>query len=223
VRIEAKYHLDAGTAELLALELRASGYAVDPHCEAGPYTVSSIYLDDADFRGYVEKQDGLARRTKYRLRFYAEELGDGPVRLEHKEKDVHLSWKRVDSVRAEDVRVFAREGRGPVADLLDPGAGCVAPVIGVQYERLAFEHAVHGVRINVDTRLRWRAVEPGLPGLLSGLRCEPLAAGQAIVELKVARETAREVTLLVRRWDLHWRATPKYALCLAHMLESLAC
>jgi hypothetical protein len=221
VRLEAKYHLDPGTAHLLAEELRVTGWVLDEHAVPQGYTVSSIYLDDPAYTGYAAKLDGLARRTKVRLRYYADELGDAPLRLEHKEKDNQLSWKRVDRVSAADARRFLREGSGPVRDLLDPGAGCLAPVLCIQYDRLAFEHRLHGARLNFDRRLRWRSIDPGRPGMVSPTCFEPLGADQVILEIKVPRAAARELTDLVFRWNLHWRATSKYELCVSDMARRL--
>lgn len=221
MRLEAKYHLDVATAHLLAQELRASGYVLDENAAPDGYTVSSIYLDDAAYGSHSDKLDGLARRARYRIRFYADELDAGPVRLEYKQKDSQLSWKRVDWIPAEAARRFVREGTGPVHDLLDPRAGHLAPVICVQYQRLAFEHDLHGARLNFDTRLCWRSIDPDRPALVSESRFEPLGPDQAILEIKVSRELARDVADLVHRWNLHWRATSKYELCISHMARCL--
>jgi len=222
MRAEAKYHLDVATATLLQHELHATDFALDPHCVGGgPYTVSSIYLDDPEYRGYADKLAGATRRTKYRLRFYAERLGDEAVQLEHKEKDSQLSWKRTHSFGADDVRRFVRTWSGPVLDHLDPRAGCASAVIFVQYRRLAFEHRVHGVRINFDTHLRWSGIDPQREDLVSQAHFEPLREDQVIAEIKVEREYPREVADLVHRWNLHWRATSKYALCIEQMQRCL--
>jgi hypothetical protein len=221
LRVEAKYHLDRARAALFRDELLATGFVRDPHVrEPDGYTVSSIYLDRPDLLAFEEKQDGLARRIKYRLRFYGEEPGPA-LRFEQKEKDVQLSWKRVDEVSWEDAQRFVRDFAGPLLECLDPRAGYVEPVVCVQYERLAFEHPVYEARINLDANLRWREVDPAHPTLLGGAVFEPLEPGQVIGEIKVPREYARDVADLVHRWDLHWRATSKYAICIAHRQRCL--
>jgi hypothetical protein len=222
LRVEAKYHLDLATACFLQEELRASGFALDEHCRTSEgYTVSSIYLDDTSFTGYTDKVDGVSRRIKYRFRFYSEEIGDEPIRFEHKEKDGRLSWKRVSRVTPDDVRRFVTSWSGPVLNHLDPRAGYVAPVICVQYQRLAFVHRIHGIRINFDTHLRWRNIDATRQSLVSEASFEPLREDQVILEVKVPREYAREVADLVQRWNLHWQQTSKYAICIEHMQRCL--
>ena len=223
MRIEAKYHLDRSTASFLQVELQASGFALDEHCEDGePYTVSSIYLDSHSFDSYAEKEAGLTRRTKYRLRFYAEELAaQTPIHLEHKEKDSHLTWKRTRPLSYQEVGLFLTEGRGPVLDHLDPEAGYLEAAICIAYERLAFRHPVYDARLTFDSRLRWRGLEPARPGFLSEARHEPLREDQLILEIKVPQEQARDIADLVHRWNLHWRETSKYAICLSHMMRCL--
>lgn len=216
MRIESKYHLDSGTAALLRDELCVSGFVADSHAH-GPdgYTVSTLYLDTPALTGYEEKLDGLTRRVKYRLRFYGDTPGER-VRFEHKEKDGPFSWKRVESARWEDVQVLVRHFAGPLLERLDPRSGYVEPSLWVQYERLAFEHPLFRARINFDADLRWRDVDLSRETLAGHAVHAPLAPGQVICEIKVPREYARDVAELVRRWNLHWRATSKYAICIAH-------
>ena len=108
MRVESKYHLDAHAAYLLRDELLASGFALDPHCAGGrSYTVRSIYLDSLRFDAYHEKEEGVSRRAKYRLRSYAAaDVREGGMNLEIKEKDASLSWKSVHPISYADVERF---------------------------------------------------------------------------------------------------------------------
>jgi hypothetical protein len=222
VRIEAKYHVDSAIAFLIEQELRAVGYRSDEHGDdVHGYVVSSIYLDDPRFGSYTDKLDGLARRIKYRLRFYSEEIGETGIHLEHKEKDSQITWKRSRSFSYPEVREFVTRWTGPVLEHLDPRAGHAAAVICVQYQRLAFRSPEGDVRINFDTRLRWRGIDPSRRSLVSESCFAPLRGDQVILELKVPREVPVSLTDFVHRWDLHWRATSKYAICVEHMNHSL--
>ena len=222
MRIEAKYHVDSAIAFLLQQELRAHGYASDEHGDdVHGYVVSSIYLDDPRFSGYLDKVDGLTRRVKYRLRFYSEEIGDTGIHLEHKEKDSQISWKRSQSFSYPEVHEFVTRWSGPVFEHLDPRAGYAAAVICVQYRRLAFRSPEGDVRINFDSRLRWRGIDPSRRSLVSESCFAPLSDDQVILEVKVPRAIPAALADLVQRWDLHWRATSKYAICIAHMHDSL--
>ena len=49
----------------------------------------------------------------------------------------------------------------------------------------------------------------------------PLGEGEVILEAKVPRDYARDLADLVHRWNLHWRETSKYALCIGHMNDCL--
>ncbi len=219
MRVEAKYHLRAEAAHELRQELVASGFAFDEHCgEGAAYTVHSIYLDSPAYDAYHEKMEGQTRRTKYRLRFYDEQaIASAGMNLERKEKDGQLSWKVVEPVAYREVEQFVTTGSGPLLDRLDPSAGYQEAVIGVEYERVALLHPVHGARLTLDTGLRWRGVDSARESFLGDARFEPLAPDEVILELKVPRTYAREITALVRRWDLRWSAISKYALCVGHM------
>lgn len=219
MRVEAKYHLRAEAAFHLRQELVTSGYVFDEHCaEGAPYAVHSIYLDSPTYEAYHEKLEGQTRRTKYRLRFYDEtSLPSTGMNLERKEKDGQLSWKVVERIDYAAVQQFVTAGGGPLLDRLDPAAGYLEPVIGVEYQRVALLHPVHGARLTLDTELRWRGIDAARESFLGEACFEPLASDEVILELKVPRSHAREITALVRRWDLSWSAISKYALCVGHM------
>jgi hypothetical protein len=108
-----------------------------------------------------------------------------------------------------------------VLDHLDPRAGYAAPVICVQYQRLAFRHPIDDLRINFDTKLRWRGIDPSRKSLVTEACFAPLAEDQVILEVKVPRTIPAALSDLVHRWNLHWRTTSKYAICIAHMNRSL--
>ena len=121
VRIEAKYHVDPAIAYLIQQELRASGCGSDEHGDdVHGYVVSSIYPDDPGFGSYLDKVDGLARRIKYRLRFYSEEIGDTGIHLEHKEKDSQITWKRTHSFSYPEGPRIRDPVAGPVLELPRP-------------------------------------------------------------------------------------------------------
>ena len=46
----------------------------DSHGELGRYKVNTLYLDDINLKSYHEKLDGDYTKTKYRLRFYDENI-----------------------------------------------------------------------------------------------------------------------------------------------------
>lgn len=42
----------------------------DPHAVDGQYVIRSLYFDTPDDKALREKQDGISRREKFRIRYY---------------------------------------------------------------------------------------------------------------------------------------------------------
>ena len=55
--------------------------------------INSIYYDTFDYRSFRDSIEGESRRTKYRIRWYGNELDQIKATLEIKKKKGHLSWK----------------------------------------------------------------------------------------------------------------------------------
>ena len=66
-RHEEKFLIDY-RQYLLLKERVAQVLKADPHGES--YVITSLYYDDLQDTALLEKQDGLARHTKFRLRTY---------------------------------------------------------------------------------------------------------------------------------------------------------
>ncbi len=69
-RHELKYKI--GYADYLAIRSRIrSVMQLDSHTDSsGHYTIRSIYFDNSDDKALREKLDGIARREKFRIRYY---------------------------------------------------------------------------------------------------------------------------------------------------------
>lgn len=68
----------------------------DPHADGDArkaYVVRSIYFDTPGLKDFVEKQDGILRRRKLRIRGYGPEHPETPVFLEVKHKNEARVWK----------------------------------------------------------------------------------------------------------------------------------
>ncbi len=95
-RYEFKYILRQDLRDELESEFQ---YFVDldPYTAGKPgrkYFVRSLYYDNAAFRNYYEKVDGMKHRAKFRLRTYTGEEGDGtPQFLEIKGRHNNLVFK----------------------------------------------------------------------------------------------------------------------------------
>ena len=69
-RHELKYEIPY--ADYQAMRRRLSYVMhIDPHATAnGKYLIRSIYFDNADDKALREKTDGVAKREKFRIRYY---------------------------------------------------------------------------------------------------------------------------------------------------------
>ena len=97
-RHEEKYLIDYRQYAILksrALE------ALTPDAHGGSYTVTSLYFDDAMDTALLEKQDGLARHTKFRVRTY--DGDDSIIKLERKVKQGILTQKQTATITREQI------------------------------------------------------------------------------------------------------------------------
>ena len=65
---------------------------LDPHAgEKGYYSIRSLYFDSIADKALREKQDGVNRREKFRIRYY-----DGNTSVIHLEKKVKKTYKKLN-------------------------------------------------------------------------------------------------------------------------------
>lgn len=160
-RHELKYEI--GYSQYL--ELRSRIRAVmrpDPHVgEKGTYQIRSIYLDNYGDRALREKRDGVARREKFRIRYYDDDLSF--ITLEKKVKNNSLCQKT-------DAPITQQECRQLLAgDLLwmrtHPAAlvrelyakmryQLLRPRVLVSYVREPYIYGPGNVRITFDSDIR---------------------------------------------------------------------
>lgn len=134
----------------------------DSHGDNGSYTVSSLYYDDRMDTALLEKQDGLARHTKFRLRTY--DWKDDVIRLEKKVKEGIITQKQTVTVNGEQMEKLGRdiaecpEEIYPMA--LEMLSRSMRPVMGVQYRRDAFFFPGTDLRLTFDYDLRALPADP---------------------------------------------------------------
>lgn len=92
LRYERKFHIDALSFPLVEhlVKQNSAGFVL-----AYPdRKVNNIYFDTHNFQTFVDNVEGIARRTKFRIRWYGEKLGyiANPV-LEYKFKDNFAGYK----------------------------------------------------------------------------------------------------------------------------------
>lgn len=217
-RHEEKYLLTYRQYVLLK-EKAAALLTPDSHGKNGSYTVTSLYYDDPIDTALLEKQDGLPRHTKFRLRTY-DHCGD-LIRLEKKVKEGVLTQKQTATVTVEQIEKLGRDNTGfseeiyPLA--LEMQSKGVRPAIGVQYKRDAYLFPGTDLRLTFDYDLRVLPAEEQvlftkeLPGV-------PVLEGNAVImEIKYGGylpNFVRYFTALVESQ----LSVSKYALCREKMM-----
>ena len=87
----------------------------DPHASAGGrYLVRSIYFDNLNDKALREKIDGVAKREKFRIRYYNDDLSY--IVLEKKMKIGSLCLKYSAPITEEECRKILSGGRSSVTD-----------------------------------------------------------------------------------------------------------
>lgn len=160
LRHELKYHLTFIEYQILRKKL-ATVLKLDSN--AGPdgcYHIRSLYFDDFRNTALFEKQAGVARRKKYRIRIY--NYNDQFIKFERKTKlnqNIFKDWVRItreDAVKmiAGDVNFLAGSESALLRDFyFDYRRNLLKPVVMVDYLREAYVHPVGNVRITFDKGL----------------------------------------------------------------------
>ena len=175
-RHEEKYIIDY--AQYAVLKARAEKVLTpDPHGQNGSYTITSVYYDDPMDTALLEKLDGLARHTKFRLRTY--DFSDAVIRLERKVKEGILTQKQTAVVSREQLASIDRlEGE------LSVQMRGLRPAVTVRYRRDAYQYPGTDLRLTFDTDLR--ALPADMATLFDPSYCgiPVLEGNQVIMEIK---------------------------------------
>lgn len=157
-RHEEKYLIDYQQYVLLKAKVMEI-LTPDSHGASGSYAVTSLYYDDPMDTALLEKQDGLSRHTKFRLRTY--DCRADVIRLERKVKEGILTQKQTIAVTAEQLQYLGHpqwkpdELSGDAYDLaVQMQAGGLRPAVTVRYRRDAFFFPGTDLRLTFDTDLR---------------------------------------------------------------------
>lgn len=160
LRHEMKYSLSNAQHLLLSKKLKAV-LKPDKHAGSdGRYHIRSLYFDDFKNTALFEKQAGISRRKKYRIRIY--NLNDDVIKLERKSKldyyiskeTVNITKKQADRIIAGDVAFLAKsDNRLLRAFYLECRRNILRPNVIVDYYREAYVYPVGNVRVTFDIGL----------------------------------------------------------------------
>lgn len=152
-RHEEKYLIDY--RQYAILKSRAME-VLTPDTHGGSYLVTSLYYDDLMDTALLEKQDGLARHTKFRVRTY--DGDDSFIKLEQKVKQGILTEKQTARITRQQIPLLGME-----TDCFEAAAKALAtqmsaaglrPVTTVRYRRDAFYFPGTDLRLTFDRDLR---------------------------------------------------------------------
>ncbi len=152
----------------------------DIHGKDGSYVITSLYYDDPMQTSLMEKLDGLAKHTKFRLRTYDSQ--NSMIRLERKIKQGIMTQKKSAQVSLEqlphlgmpdyDLEKFDETAFKLVTQMIAEG---MRPAMTVRYKRDAFCFPGTDLRLTFDRDLE------ALPGEVDFL-FQPDAVGTPILD-----------------------------------------
>ncbi|RKM62010.1 polyphosphate polymerase domain-containing protein [Butyrivibrio sp. CB08] len=187
-RHELKHEITV--SDMIAIRQRLRAVATpDPHAVSGKYLIRSLYFDTPEDKALLEKQSGVSRRNKFRIRFYN---GDTSViHLEKKCKTANLGCKVSAPLTAEQAQSIVD---GNIEWMKDSEYDLVRELYSkmvserlrprtiVDYTREPFIFGPGNVRVTLDYDIR-----SGL-GCVDFLNNEcvtvPAAGGTCILEVK---------------------------------------
>lgn len=218
-RHEYKYRIDAGQAAIL--EMRASMLLqADSHAgESGTYLIKSLYFDDYNERCFKENEDGADNRSKFRIRYYNDDLSC--IRLEKKSKRNGMTLKESCLITEAMCREFMA-GRIPqITDdmsqkmkslFTEMRLKCMTPKIIVIYERKPYVCSIGNVRVTFDRCISAANVISDF--LKSELTVRPIMAkGESILEVKWDELLPDYISDQLSLESLQWSSFSKYYLC----------
>ncbi len=187
-RHELKHEIT--TADMIAIcqRLRAVAQA-DTHAIDGKYLIRSLYFDTPEDKALVEKQAGVSRRQKFRIRYY--NGNKSVIHLEKKCKvgglgtkiSANLTEAEAQSIVDGDIEWMQHSDNELVKELYSKmTADRLRPKTIVDYTREPFIYGPGNVRVTLDYNIR-----TGL-GSTDFLDAEcitiPAAMGVCIMEVK---------------------------------------
>ena len=184
-RTEHKYILNYAES----LQLRKNLEAVMPrdiHCtDPAGYIVRSLYFDTVTDSCCAQKEDGLMRHEKIRLRIYGTD--DSLIKLESKQKRGQLQVKRSLPVSRRVCDALCAGDYKVLLDMHDPLAeyfygrlsDAMIPRAIVEYTRIPYAIATNNTRITFDYHIR--ATETCLDLFRQDLPMHPIAPENMVI------------------------------------------
>lgn len=198
--------------------------AFRPHQKHAISTICSIYFDTPSRLSFGEKEASDHRKTKFRIRWYADASGtplDTPAYLEIKEKHGAARRKRRIALPVSP-RTLAETAltdslfagifqRSLPSDTASPGEA-LRPVLELRYERHRYGHPVYAETFCLDSDIRCTRTHPA---------CLPQAHGSpldhSVFEQKGAAQQPLPVLQALPRFGVRRASLSKYFLAILQL------
>ncbi|MBQ9747270.1 MAG: polyphosphate polymerase domain-containing protein [Clostridia bacterium] len=217
-RNEWKYLIDTAQKELICQRL-SPFLALDKNARDGGYMIRSLYFEDYYKSAYEEKDAGVLRRKKYRIRIY--NCSDKVIKLERKKKFGSYIFKEDASLTREEVYRILDGDYGFLLTHPEPlcrefYVECVSNVMRprtiVDYDRQPWTLEEGTVRITFDMDVRaaigsFDIFDPTLPVL------PVLEPGKCVMEVKFTEFLPQVVREILPDRASEFTAVSKYVLC----------
>ena len=216
-RHELKY--DISYADYVTMRRRLQPVmSRDPHADAdGLYRIRSIYFDNSDDKALREKIDGIARREKFRIRYYNDDFSFITLEKKMKINDLCLKYDAVitrDELRkilAGDIAFMKEHREGLVKEIYAKMRfQRLRPRVLVSYVREPYIYRAGNVRVTFDSQIRtslWSR------DFFSGNVTDISAAespGQRLLEVKYDAFLPEIIQHLIQVPELRQEAFSKY-------------
>lgn len=209
--------------------IRLDKFAGPP--ESPDYTVRSVYYDTNDLKYYREKNDGLKKRIKVRIRGYNQASEDSIVFLELKRKKDNLIYKNrypcyykyLDQILNQQIPEESPPLKQKDSDrekfLYNLLGKSLKPSILVIYEREAYHYRFNSdLRITLDKNLR--SVKPqNIDNLFTESLAIPTFRNHFVLEVKASTPFPGWILSVVKQLHLQKRSVSKYTLSIDKQIE----
>jgi hypothetical protein len=217
-RNEWKYLIDTAQKELICRRLQPV-MKLDPHATNGGYMLRSLYFEDVYKSAYEEKDAGVLRRKKYRIRVY--NCSDVSIKLERKKKfgsyifkeDAKLTREGVYRILEGDYEFLLHDPQPLCREFyVECMSNMMRPRVIVDYEREPWIIDQGTVRITFDSNVR--AAVGGFDIFDSTLPALPvLEPGKCVMEVKFTEFLPQIVREILPDRASEFTAVSKYVLC----------
>ena len=216
-RVEDKFRCSERDMLLIQSRVRTV-LQPDPVAGGASYQVTSLYFDDYENTRWLDAEDGVSCRNKYRIRIY----NNSPetIKLEVKYKAYNRVYKRSKTISREDAeRLIAGECiEDPEESMDNPVTlfnlairqNLLRPRIVIDYTRDAFTFAPGNVRITFDRNLRASRDTAGF--LKNTCEYSPIRETDRILEVKYDEMLPGFIARLLEYGNMNQTACSKYRL-----------